>query len=170
MPTEVEVALTDEGRLALRGNELLLYDRTSGDPVAIRWRTNNETKGKLCADVFVADAWREVGYMSAKLDERGRTDPAHRDAVEWEWWSHIPGQGWNDANYERVFAIRHDGPVFYKGMAPTHVSRFYTDHGKFCINWQDDTSEAAGIVYSTNDGSADESTWVAVGKVRIDPL
>src|SRR3990167_5720196 len=47
------------------------------------------------------------------------------------------------------------------------ATRFYTDHGKFCINWQDDTGQPTGIVYNTNNGSTDESTWVAVGRLRI---
>ncbi len=50
------------------------------------------------------------------------------------------------------------------------VTRFYTDGGKFVINWQDDTGRPVGVVYSTNNGSADESTWTAVGTVQINPL
>lgn len=123
MPTEHLISESDEGILVLRGNETILRDKTSGDPVATRWRSANETIGKHCIDVEVVNPvtgeriWRELGYWSGKRDERGRTDPAHAEAVEWEFWSHIPGRGWDDKDYERVFGIRHDGPVFYKGSS-----------------------------------------------------
>ena len=48
------------------------------------------------------------------------------------------------------------------------VTRFYTDGGKFCVNWQDDTGTPTGIVYRVN--GTDEATWTPVGRVRIDPL
>lgn len=55
-------------------------------------------------------------------------------------------------------------------VAPiSKVTRFYTDGGRFCVNWQDDSGDPAGIVYATH-GSTDESQWLAVGKLRIDPL
>lgn len=64
-------------------------------------------------------------------------------------------------------------PAFFnKGAsvpATQRVTRFYTDGGRFAINWQDDTGSPVGVVYNTN-STADESAWVAVGKVRIDPL
>ena len=171
MPTEVQIAETDEGRLTLRGNELLIIDKTSGDPCALRFRTSNETVGKITFDTFIEGAWREFGYISGKKDERGRTDPAHANAPEFEFWGHKPNAGWNDADYERLFAIRHDGVVFYMGgsVPAPKVTRFYTDHGQFCVNWQDDTGQAAGVVYNTHQ-STDESTWTAVGRVKIDPL
>ena len=52
---------------------------------------------------------------------------------------------------------------------PPKVTRFFTDHGRFCVNWQDDTGTPAGIVYDTK-GAPDETQWTAVGRVRIDPL
>ena len=48
------------------------------------------------------------------------------------------------------------------------VTRFYTDHGRYVVNWQDDTGWPSGVVYDTHD-SIDESTWTHVGTVRIDP-
>ena len=53
--------------------------------------------------------------------------------------------------------------------ANSRPSRFYTDGGKFCINWQDDTGQPVGVVYATH-GSADESKWTAVGKLNMGPL
>lgn len=160
------------GEVRAEGNELFIEDRTVGDPVALCFHSNNETKGKISIRQFVSGAWREIGFVGFKADERGRTDPAHRNCLEMEVWSKKAGDSYEDPDYERVFAIRHDGFVAYKGgtLPSVKVTRFYTDGGKFCINWQDDTGQAAGIVYSTNNGSQDESTWVAVGKVRIDPI
>lgn len=52
----------------------------------------------------------------------------------------------------------------------SRVTRFYTDHGEFCVNWQDDgDGPPRGIVYDTH-GSADETSWTAVGEMRISPL
>ena len=163
-PTEVQIAETNQGRLVLKGNELLLYDLTSGDPVAIRFRSHNETKGKHSIDAYVNGTWRELGFVGFKADERGRTDPAHRDALEVEFWTHIPGRGFEDADYRRMFSIRHDGAT----VAVPRVTRFYTDGGTFCVNWQDDTGQPTGIVYRVT--GPDESAWVPVGRVRIDPL
>lgn len=52
------------------------------------------------------------------------------------------------------------------GLPTLKVTRFYTDHGKFCINWQDDTDLPVGVIYRTN-GSLDETTWVHVGFVPV---
>lgn len=118
MAFEVRIATTDEGHLDMRGNEVLWYDDTStGDPVAIRFRSNNETKGKHSIDKYVNGAWRELGFVSYKEDERGRTNPAHRNCLEIEVWSKKAGDSWEDADYERVFAIRHDGVQFFKGAS-----------------------------------------------------
>ena len=46
------------------------------------------------------------------------------------------------------------------GSGGVRVTRFYTDGGKFLINWQDDTGEPSGIVYET-------ATGEAVGRVPI---
>ena len=115
----------DRGILRISGNETILEDVTSsGDPVAYRLRSKNETVGKISVDVPVGSGWKEVGYVGFKRDERGRTDPAHEGALEVEFWSHIPGQAYEDPNYERIFAIRHDGVVFYKGGASGAAANF----------------------------------------------
>ena len=51
------------------------------------------------------------------------------------------------------------------------VTRFSTDHGEFCINWQDDGDAPlpTGIIYNTN-GTPDETAWTAVGRVKLEPL
>ncbi len=53
------------------------------------------------------------------------------------------------------------------GTVSGRVTRFYTDGGRFIINWQDDTGKPTGIVYDTH-GTTDESRWTAVGKVPIE--
>ena len=161
MPTEVEIASTDEGRLALRGNELLVFDKTNGDPCAVRFRTYNETAGKLTFDIFIEGAWREFGYISGKQDERGRTDPAHRYAPEFEFWGHKPNAGWNDSDYERLFAVRHDGFIAYKGggggggASDTLIS----NNGKFAFVIQGDGN---AVTYRRNqDGSLGAAVWAS---------
>ena len=138
-PTEVQIAETNQGRLVLKGNELLLYDLTSGDPVAIRFRSHNETKGKHSIDVHVNGTWRELGFVGYKADERGRTNPAHRHALEIEFWTHKAGrESFEDADYERMFAIRHDGVVFYKGDHLGDDTLIVHDGGKFATAFQGD--------------------------------
>lgn len=129
----------DRGRLVVDGNEAILTDKVAGgDPVAIRLRSENETKGKLSVDKFVNGAWRELGLIGFKEDERARTNPAHRNAVEYEFWTHIAGRDtFEDADYERAFAIRHDGVVFYKGgAAASNVLR--STNGQVLLAAQDD--------------------------------
>ena len=73
-----------------------------------------------------------------------------------------------DSVREILVASRHglSGPA---APAQAKVTRFYTDGGKFCFNFQDDGSVPSGVVYDTK-SSTDESTWVAIGRLRIDPL
>ena len=99
----------DRGQLTADGNEVILEDRTAGDPVAVRFRSHNETVGKLSIDVEVEGVWREIGLLIFKADERGRTDPAHRGALEVRALTHIPGRPYEDADYREMCAIRHDG-------------------------------------------------------------
>jgi len=184
-PTEVILGTTNEGELRLRGNELLLYDlvhllRGSGDPVAFRFRSHNETKGKLSVDKFVDGAWREIGLVIFKEDERGRTNPAHAGTMELRVLMHQPGKPYDDHDpitgenfYPEVFAIRHDG-LWVRGQqlglgSPGRVTRFYTDGGKFMVNWQDDTGQPTGTIYRV-DETKPESEWVAVGYIPIEML
>ena len=126
------------GRIVAEGNELIIEDKTSGDPVAIRYRSNNETKGKLSIDKYVNGAWRELGLVQYKEDERGRTDPAHADALEVEFWSHIPGRDFEDPSYERIFSIRHDGVIFHKGLPSAAPNVLRSTNGRVVLAAQDD--------------------------------
>ena len=86
-------------------------------------------------------------------------------------------QNGNDHEDVQEVAYFDSGAVIFRApiQAPNFpppdkkVSRFYTDGGKFCINWQDDTGQPAGIAYDTH-GSLDEATWTAVGRIGISPL
>src|SRR3990167_10942623 len=40
-------------------------------------------------------------------------------------------------------------PIYFDNTGRPPVTRFYTDGGKFCINWQDDTGKATGVIYRT---------------------
>ena len=161
-PTEVQIAETNQGRLVLRGNEQILTDLTAGDPVATRFRSNNETKGKHSIDKFVDGAWRAIGEMFFKEDERGRTNAAHRNCLEIEFWSHISGRTtFDDRDSERVFAIRHDGVVFYKGgAAPAGDDTLVVhDGGRFATAFQGDGNL---VTYRRNpDGSLGAAVWAS---------
>lgn len=100
----------DRGHVYAEGNEVFIEDLVpGGDPVALCLHSINETIGKFSIRMRVGGSWKEVGFVGFKRDERGRTDPAHRDALEVEVWTHIPGRGFEDPDYRRMFVIRHDG-------------------------------------------------------------
>lgn len=124
----------DRGEVRVDGNELFIEDRTSGDPVAICLHSNNETIGKLSFRAYINGAWREVGFVGFGRDERGRTDLAHRDALEVEFWTHKPNEGFEDANYKRMFTIRHDGITFdggNSGVMPKKIALRAEANGQF---------------------------------------
>ena len=114
----------------------------------------------------------EVGFIKLAVDEvvDGDKDPVPMVEILL-----CPKVGQSqDADMKRVMSISRKGVNFYvptniSGGAPQKVTRFYTDGGKFCFNFQDDTGAPAGIVYATN-GSTNESTWTAIGRIPIDPL
>lgn len=151
----------DRGEVRADGNELFVEDRVAtGDPVAICLHSINETIGKLSIRMRVGGSWKEVGFIGFKRDERGRTDPAHRDALEVEFWTHIPGRGFEDPDYRRMFAIRHDGIT--STQASPRVTRFYSDDGRYCFNVQGDAGGHL-VQYDTR-GTTDETQWVAVAE------
>lgn len=69
------------------------------------------------------------------------------------------------------FAVPVSAPNFTapSGAVSLRTTRFYSDHGRFCINWQDDTGKPTGIVYDTK-GTTDETQWVAVGQIEVKSL
>ena len=148
----------DRGEVRAEGNELIITDLTAGDPVAIRFRSNNETKGKHSIDTYINGRWRELGFIGYKEDERGRTNPAHRGCLEVEFWSHKPVDSWEDADYERVFAVRRDGIVLYKGNVPSS-DRLVSANGKFATIQQGDGNL---VTYRRNqDGALGPAVWAS---------
>ncbi len=140
----------DEGEVKAKGNEVIIEDRTAGDPVAIRFRSNNETRGKHSIDKFVDGAWREIGLIIYKEDERGRTNPSHRNALEVNFLTHIAVRDtFEDADYETMFGIRHDGVVFYKGGVVADIDRIISADGRFVTVQQSDGNL---VTYKAVDG------------------
>lgn len=135
MPTSHLIAETDEGRLVLHGNEVELYDLTGRDPVALRLRSANEGIGKLSFDrPDGRGGWTEIGYIFGKRDERGRSTPQFANAIEYEFWR----SGSRDSDAERLFAVRVDGAVFYKGGSSASVDRMTSSDGRFVTVQQTD--------------------------------
>ena len=133
----------EEGRVSVGGNEFVIQDKNhetgEPDPVAIRFRSHNETVGKHSIDVFRSGRWRELGLVIFKADERGRSDPAHRDALEIRILTHIPGrESFEDADYKPMFTVRHDGIDLHGAMMPVAPRGFMSDDGRYFYNVQGD--------------------------------
>ena len=112
----------------------------------------------------VGGSWKEVGFVGFKRDERGRTDPAHRDALEVESWTHIPGRGFEDPDYARMFVIRHDGTT--GAMAPAAVDRMTSLDGRFVTVQQGDGNFVTYDTALGPVGDASAAVWSAwSGKV-----
>ena len=160
MPTSQVIAQTDEGRLTLKGNELILEDTTGGDPIAIRARSPNGGVGKVSFDIPDGHGgWTEIGYLFGKRDER----PGMGAKIIFEFWQ----SGSNDADARRLFEIRHDqilAHVPIQGMATpsARVTRFYTDGGRFLVNFQDDQDNVRAVTYRV-DPTKPESEWEVIG-------
>ena len=122
----------------------------------------------------------EVGFIKLAVDEMVDNDGDPVPIVE-IFLAPKVGQS-QDSDMQRVLTISRKGAIFYipvtgvaalppEQKAPTKVTRFYTDGGKFCINWQDDQNNVRAVTYRCkpttqypNINPADESTWVAIGE------
>ena len=148
----------ERGEIRADGNELFVEDRVpTGDPVAICLHSINETIGKLSIRMRVGGSWKEVGFVGFKRDERGRTNPAHRDALEVEFWTHIPGRGFEDPDYQRMFVIRHDGAT----GAP--VDRMTSPDGRFVTVQQGDGNFVTYDAALGPVGDPNAAVWSAWG-------
>lgn len=110
MPITEKIQETDEGQLDLKGNELIVTDKTSGDPAAFVGRSRN---GGICkfainahhgVDEHGVDKWIEIGYLLGKCDERY---PGQK-VGEFQFWLKAPGDAAADTH---VCSMRHDGVV-----------------------------------------------------------
>lgn len=149
-------------------NEQEIVSR-AGDPVKVRGAVYEDVVETNLA-AFSGNTKRRGGdekhdeYGLVMIQRRG-PEGAREGAVS------IEVRPRDDQNVRQVFYVdnnlcRISVPV---ELPLVRVTRFYTDGGKFCFNFQDDTGKPDGVVYATQ-GSADESIWKAVGRVRIDPL
>lgn len=121
-------------------------------------RTEDSQPGAMRGQLggFIAngqEGQREMAFIATSHGTPGRVWTGLKNFVGWMW----------------KFASAGDSGPYSTGGGGGRVTRFYTDGGKFCANWQDDTGQPSGVVYDTKQ-TPDETQWVAVGKVRIDPV
>ena len=138
MPTTEKLAETDEGQADLKGNELVVTDKTGGDPVALGGVSAN---GGICKWNFKAKrpdgSIVEIGYLYGKQDERY----PGQHVGEAEIWVKAPGQGAADT---KVIGFRHDGVVFYRGAGVAGSDRLVSADGRFVTIPQTGETNSAG--------------------------
>ena len=160
------------------------------DPSKFRFGVWNLPRGKFYVGTIGMDVLKrnengtiereEVGFIKLAVDEMVDNDGDPVPMVE-IFLAPKVGQS-QDEDMQRVLTISRKGAIFYvpvtgvaalppEQKAPTKTTRFYTDGGKFCINWQDDQNSVRAVTYRCkptaqypNINPADESTWVAVGE------
>ena len=155
------------------------------DPVALRFGAWANPLGrlkwyisKISMDVL---RWKdskihrtEVGFIKLAVDELYDNDGWPVPQVALFLTNNTIGSSDFDQQPVAIFSrrgIRFMAPVSCEagcscgssGGSGGPVTRFYTDHGKFMINWKDDTGFPRGVAYDT-------STGAAVGIINIDPL
>lgn len=174
------IANLEHATLRAYANEIALdakHHEDFKDPVKFRFGTwwKDLYISLIGADILTGDEGNprrnERGFFGIRHnDSYPKEDTAHEFVVNLT----LPNQEGDEAQ-KLVFRLTHDslelfGRKVNLGTGSSGaITRFYTDGGKFAVNWQDDTGQPSGIVYETH-GSTDESTWTAVGRVRIDPL
>ena len=152
---------------------------TFDDPVKLRFGAYRPADGRrsfylgaISMDVLEADGpeprRREKGFIALKLDP----DPVIEVFLQKR------ADTTEDRDMVLVFSVSEDYCEFHvpvRGLpttAPSRVTRVYTDDGRYCYNFQGPSSGqplGAGIKYDTH-GSADGSTWTAVGRIVEGPL
>lgn len=144
---------------------------TFDDPVKLRFGAYRPADGRrsfylgaISMDVLEADGpeprRREKGFIALKLDP----DPVI------ELFLQKRADTTEDRDMVRVLSISENYCEFYvpvRGLptvAPSRVTRFYSDDGRYCFNVQGDLGGHI-VQYDTN-GTADEAQWTAVGEFR----
>ena len=134
MPTTTFIAETDEGVLELKGNELILRDKTSGDPVKWRARSANGGIAALSIDALINGSWIEIGYLFMKSDER----PGKNHWPVFEFWK----SGSTDNVELKLFSIAVDGITAHvplAGAGPSGPSSFLrSPSGQYEMEIQND--------------------------------
>lgn len=167
----------DWGYIQYDKNEVQIVS-TIDDPPGIRLGKlksagPGRSLGKLSFNVVRDDGTQEeVVLLQGK---RRYDDP---DNLTGELYVGINRGGQGDADMVDVALIHHDGiecrvPITAPGLnggsgVIASTSRFYSDHGKYVFNVQDDQVEPVIIVYATH-GSTDESTWTPIGQMKMVP-
>lgn len=137
MPTTQKLGETDEGQLDLKGNEVVLKDKTSGDPNAYRALSKNGGIVKYTLDVDLGDGkYVEIGYLFGKQDERY----PGQHVGEFEFWLKAPGQAAADT---KVCSFRHDGIV---GAGGGHMQQMWDGTGEFFAQMQNDGVDEHGQI------------------------
>lgn len=168
-------------------NEIALDQKQEGttgqptldDPVAFRFgafaNPLGRTKWYITKISFDVLRWvqgalhrTEVAFIKAAIDEMMNNDGQPLPMLSLFMTSNTTGS--SDSDMKEVLLVSRKGftfkvPVKFEAGANVTVSgnvtRFYTDHGMFFCNWQDDTGLPTGIIYRVSDG-------VAVGRVPIE--
>lgn len=103
----------------------------------------------------------EMGYMMGRMTSNGQTAALYVALAP------ARGQSCKEVFYIDPSVAIFQVPIAAPGLPPnSRTTRFYTDGGKFCINWQDDTGKPVGVIYDTM-GTADETKWKHVGFVPV---
>ena len=162
---------TSNGQLRMQGNEIII-DAKDADASKFRVGSRHvpgESGGGGAYSFDVIDRAEEGSPRKEVVVLVGGFNGQQGELGIFVWNGQEP---FGDATQIKVMEIRGNEIEFkvpVKGFSPSagRVTRFYTDGGKFCINWQDDTGKPAGVIYDTK-GSLDEAQWVAVGQLPIE--
>lgn len=145
----IRIAETTEGILELRGNELVIIDKTTGDPIAIRGLSANGgiAKFSVCGLDNV-----EIGYLFFKRDER----PGMGHLPIFEFWT----SGTRDRDSRKLLEIRSDAIVPYVPLMapvdPTPSSFLRSPNGRYEMEIQDDGNV---VVYDEQNGHTPVSAF-----------
>lgn len=178
---------TAKGTLTHGGNELLC-DSTIDDAAAFRGGAppTQRTVVKYGGDVLMPNGTREeIGQLSFKQSEQHNVVDG-RLGGEGYYGLRKPNAGSVDAGMQDIYraypehtnpeypggAVVFEVPVIAPnlkgggtggGSQPSRVTRFYTDNGKFLINWQDDQGTVRAVIYRVfykQDGTEDYIEFV----------
>lgn len=180
------------GNIKIQFNEIEVNSLVE-DPPGVRLASSaGGSLGKISGNRLRPDGVHdEVCMIQFKIDERYRPASAGGHGTHWENVGEVridvrrrsrTDDPNDDKAMEPAVQYLHDGIIYHKpvtflagaNLGPAggggRATRFYTDHGEFCFNMQDDGEGLpTGIVYATHH-SLDESAWTAVGRLKVEPL
>lgn len=161
-----------EGILTHIGNELLNDSRVN-DPSAYRGGSPETQRSlvKFSGDIILPNGTRqEIVLIQFKQTEHNNQLSGKGGELYIGLAKEDAGTT-DDAMIDALVATVKDGfhfklPIYAPNLNQSinHMSRFYSDDGKYCFNVQGD--EGGHIVQYDTHGSTDESTWTPVGQFR----